>query len=69
MGKAVFLVVCEEPPSVLLASSPDSGMNAGDRIKAALKIVGGRGGGNPALAQGSVPSVEALAKIEGELQA
>lgn len=59
-SKAVFLAVCENPPSLLLAASPDSGVHAGERIKAAVTAVGGRGGGNQALAQGSVPAAADL---------
>ena len=61
--KAVFLAVCENPPSVLLAASPDSGVHAGDRVKAAVTATGGRGGGNPAIAQGSVPDPAKLAVV------
>ena len=67
LGKAVFLGVSLDPPSVLLAASPDSGVNAAERVKAAVAAVGGRGGGNAVLAQGSVPSAEALEQIEAEL--
>ena len=59
-SKAVFVAVCDSPPSLLLAASADSGIHAGERVKAAVTAAGGRGGGNQALAQGSVPSVEAL---------
>jgi alanyl-tRNA synthetase len=62
-GKAVFLAVCQDPPSVLLAASADSGVHAGERVKAAVTAAGGRGGGNPALAQGSVPSAHALEAV------
>jgi len=62
--KAVFLVMCEQPPSVLLAASPDAGIHAGERVKAAVSAAGGRGGGNQTLAQGSVPNVAALANLE-----
>jgi alanyl-tRNA synthetase len=55
-GKAVFVASCDNPPSVLLAASPDSGIHAGDRVKAAVTALGGRGGGNAALAQGSLPA-------------
>jgi alanyl-tRNA synthetase len=57
-SKAVFLVVCENPPSVLLAASTDSGVHAGERVKAAVTAAGGRGGGNQGLAQGSVPAAQ-----------
>jgi alanyl-tRNA synthetase len=62
--KAVFLALCDRPPSVLLAASPDSGVHAGERIKAALAAAGGRGGGNQTLAQGSVPDAALLATLD-----
>jgi alanyl-tRNA synthetase len=66
--RAVFLAVCEEPPSVLLAASADSGVHAGDRVKAAVAASHGRGGGNAQLAQGSVPDSSALAAAEALLR-
>src|SRR5205085_6224082 len=58
--KAVFLAECENPPSVLLAVSADSGINAGERVKAAVTAAGGRGGGSKTLAQGSAPGLNNL---------
>ncbi len=58
---AVFVAATESPPALLLAASDDSGVNAGEVLRAAVTALGGRGGGSPRLAQGSVPSVEALA--------
>jgi len=55
-GKAVFLAVSEDPAAVLLAASADSGVHAGNRVKEAVTAAGGRGGGNQALGQGSVPA-------------
>jgi alanyl-tRNA synthetase len=66
-GSAVFLAICGDPPSLLLAASADSGIHAGDRVKTALAAGGGRGGGNPTLAHGSVPSAEALSVVTGAL--
>jgi alanyl-tRNA synthetase len=66
--KSVFLAVCDQPPSLLLASSADSGIHAGDRIKAAVTACQGRGGGNAQLAQGSVPDAAALARAEALLR-
>ena len=63
-SKAVFLAVSENPPSVLLAASADSGVPAGERVKAAVTAAGGRGGGNPSIAQGSVPAE----KLESTVQ-
>lgn len=66
-GPAIFLALTENPPSVLLAASPASsttgGIHAGDVLKRALNEVAGRGGGNAALAQGSLPSTEALNQL------
>jgi len=64
LGKAVFLAISENPPAVLLAASADSGIHAGERVQAAVAAAGGRGGGNQALAQGSVP---AAADLDGVL--
>jgi alanyl-tRNA synthetase len=66
--KALFLVVCDQPPSFLLAASADSGVHAGERVKAALAASQGRGGGNAQLAQGSVPDPAALAAAEALLR-
>jgi alanyl-tRNA synthetase len=66
--KAMFLAVCEQPPSLLLAASADSGIHAGDRVKAAVAAAHGRGGGNAQLGQGSVPDAAALASAEALLR-
>ena len=67
-GKAVFLAVCADPPTVLLAASADSGVHAGDRVKAAVLAVGGRGGGNANLAQGSVAEGTSVSEILRRLE-
>jgi alanyl-tRNA synthetase len=64
---AIFIAWCENPPSVLLAVSKDSGINAGERIKTAVTAHGGRGGGSALMAQGSVPTAEALERIKALL--
>jgi alanyl-tRNA synthetase len=61
--KALFAARTEDPPSLLLAVSDDLGLNAGNILKAALAEGGGRGGGNARIAQGSLPSVEALSGL------
>ena len=66
-GKAVFVATLAEPPSVLLATSADSGVDAGQTLKAALAAAGGRGGGNSRLAQGSVPGAAELAAVLDKL--
>jgi alanyl-tRNA synthetase len=61
--RAIFLAIGENPPSVLLAISADSGVNAGDLLKKALTALGGRGGGSATMAQGSVPSKAQLDQL------
>jgi alanyl-tRNA synthetase len=63
-GKAVFLAVSEDPAAVLLAASADSGVHAGNRVKEAVTAAGGRGGGNQAMGQGSVPAAALQGVIE-----
>ena len=67
-AKAVFAALIDDPPSVLLAVSEDVGVHAGNVLKPALSEVGGRGGGNARVAQGSLPSKEALAELWTRLQ-
>lgn len=64
---AVVVGALREPTSVLLAASDDSGINAGQLLKERLATVGGRGGGSPRLAQGSVPDAAALDAIVADL--
>ena len=66
-GKAMLLWVSDDPPSFMLASSKDSGLNSGAMVKEALAEVGGRGGGSPTSAQGSAPTREALAQVEARI--
>jgi alanyl-tRNA synthetase len=65
--KSIFVVAASDPASVLLAASKDSGVNAGELLKAALSKAGGRGGGSPAMAQGSLPSKDLLDAVLGDL--
>jgi alanyl-tRNA synthetase len=58
--KAVFVAALNDPPSVLLAASPDAGIDAGKLLKAALAEAGGRGGGTARIAQGSVADAASL---------
>ena len=50
--------------SVLVASSEDSGVQAGAVLKERLTAVGGKGGGSPGMAQGSVPPAELDAVVK-----
>jgi alanyl-tRNA synthetase len=65
--KAVFIAASENPPSILMAASKDSGVNAGERVKNAVTSNGGRGGGSPTMAQGSLPNTEALQRAVSAL--
>ena len=63
-GPAIFLAVGRKPAFDFAAPLlKDSGVHAGDLLKRALAEAGGRGGGNAALAQGSLPSKEALDQL------
>jgi alanyl-tRNA synthetase len=59
-NRSVYLATLRNPPSVLLAASADSEVDAGKLLKAALAEAGGRGGGNARIAQGSVPDAALL---------
>jgi len=63
LNRAVFIAASHTPPSVLVATSADSGVDAGKLLKPLLERAGGRGGGSPRMAQGSAPSVEAVEHV------
>ena len=60
MPQAGFVGWSADPPALLLATSPDSGVDAGSALRSVLEKVGGRGGGNSRLAQGTAPSAAAV---------
>jgi alanyl-tRNA synthetase len=60
MPQALFVGWTAVPPALLVAASADSGLDAGRMLKASLSQVGGRGGGNARLGQGTAPSASAL---------
>jgi alanyl-tRNA synthetase len=66
--KSVFLAAMDEPPAVLLAASADTGLDAGKLLKSTLAAAGGRGGGGPRLAQGSLPNRAALEQVLAEFR-
>jgi alanyl-tRNA synthetase len=69
LPKAALVAAVASPATVLVAASDDSGLDAGSTLKAALASAGGRGGGAPRMAQGSVPSVDALDQVVRALEA
>ena len=69
LTRAVFIAASHTPPSVLVATSADSGVDAGKVLKPLLERAGGRGGGSPRMAQGSAPSAEAVDQVVASLLA
>ena len=64
---AIFIGVSDEPAAILLATAA---LTVGaSMLKGVLDVAGGRGGGSPRLAQGSLPSTEALQTALATLQA
>jgi alanyl-tRNA synthetase len=62
LPKAILLGTLAAPPSLLLATSEDSALDAGQTLREAVTRVGGRGGGSARIAQGSVPDATRLAE-------
>jgi alanyl-tRNA synthetase len=69
LPQGVFLGATRTPAGVIVASAEDSGVDVGRLVKEVLGRVGGRGGGNARLAQGSLPSAEALEGAVAQLRA
>jgi alanyl-tRNA synthetase len=67
LPRVLVIGALKSPPSALLGSSDDSGVDAGRVLKERLAAVGGRGGGSPRLAQGSVPDAAALESLVAAL--
>ena len=62
-SKVVVVGVLRSPPSVLVAASEDSGVDAGKLLKERLAAAGGRGGGSARMAQGGVPDPSVLESL------
>jgi len=52
---------------IALLIKSDSGVDAGRLLKERLAVVGGRGGGSPRLAQGSVPNADGVESVVASL--
>lgn len=63
LPKAIYVGTVASPPGIVFAASADSGVNAGEVLKAALSANGGRGGGSPRAAQGTVADSAALQRV------
>ena len=57
---AILLAASSDPAVVLLATGEETAVDAGATLRAGVTAAGGRGGGTPRLAQGSLPSRDAL---------
>ena len=66
LGPCVVLVTNPDSGAVLLAATPEAGVDAGQTLRTALQAAGGRGGGSPRLAQGAAAAV-ALAGVVAAL--
>ncbi len=64
---AVFLAAAERPAAVLLALSADLSLHAGRIVKSVVEPLGGRGGGSPQMAQGSLPDPGLLAAAADQI--
>lgn len=67
LSRVVVVGALTNPPSILLAASEDSGVDAGKLLKERLAAAGGRGGGSPRLAQGSVPDTAGVDALVSRL--
>lgn len=63
MGPCVVLVTNDGTGGVLFAASAESGVDAGQTLRAALQAVGGRGGGSSRLAQGVLTETNRLPQL------
>lgn len=62
-SNVIALVGAGQGTPALVFAQSNSKFNAGTELKAAVSSSGGRGGGNAALAQGGVPSAEAIPEL------
>ena len=60
LPRALLVGAVADPPSLLFASSEDAGVDAGKSLREAVTKLGGRGGGSPRIAQGTVPDASRL---------
>lgn len=65
LPRAAYMAATATPPRVLLATSDDSGLDAGALLKPALAAAGGKGGGSARIAQGTVPDAASLEAVLG----
>ena len=66
-AQVLFVATISTPPTVFFAVGPGVGIDAGAVLRAVLAPVGGRGGGSPKAAQGTVADPECLQAVIGQL--
>ncbi len=69
LGNALFVGITTTPPTIVVAATADSGVDAGQRLKPLLAQAGGRGGGSARIAQGTAPSMDQLDSVVAALLA
>ena len=69
LALVTFVAWGGSPATICFATSNDSGIDAGARLKPALAGVGGRGGGSARVAQGTVPNGETMQSVVAQLLA
>ncbi len=67
LGSCAVLVFHAPTGGVLLATAEDTTIDAGERLRAALQAVNGRGGGSPRIAQGAIPDATQLPLVSQAL--
>lgn len=68
LERILFVGTGGTPPAIVVATSADSGLDAGALLKPALAAHGGRGGGSARIAQGTAPGVDEVARaVVGEI--
>jgi alanyl-tRNA synthetase len=67
LGGCIVLAVGTSPWGIMLATAADTAVDAGALLKPALAAAGGRGGGSPRLAQGSVADADAAETVAAAL--
>ena len=67
LPSAVMVGVIAAPPSVLYAASEDTGIDAGRALREVVQTLGGRGGGSPRVAQGSLADAAAVTEAVRQL--
>ena len=63
LDHVLLVATTAAPPTVYVATSADSGLDAGALVKAEIGKIGGRGGGSARAAQGTAPSEPAVEQL------